>query len=134
MQINNKLKQIKPIITLWPSTVHRKIDVLLTCLRFGHSRIACRHLLLGEAEPTCPHCFSRNLTIHHVLTDCCGLCNLYRHYRRTTSPHLIDLVGKKSHCALFHFFKRCQFLLYHLSSIFSCFNLKCISFFIFMQF
>ena len=50
LQANNKLKQIKPTITPWPSIPCRKTDVLLTHLQIGHSRITLRHLLLGEAK------------------------------------------------------------------------------------
>ena len=105
LQANNKLKQIKPTITPWPSIPCRKTDVLLTRLRIGHSRITHRHLLLGEAEPTCPHCFFSQLTIHHILTDCCGLRHLYRQYFKTSFPQLTNLIGEKPHNALIYFLK-----------------------------
>ena len=109
LQTNNKLKQIKPIITPWPSIPCRKTDVLLTRLRIGHSRITHRHLLLREAEPTCPHCFFSQLTIYHILADCCGLRHLYRQYFKTSLPQLTNLIGEKPHSAIICFLKDAGF-------------------------
>ena len=109
MQTNNKLCQIKPTITPWSSLPCRKTDVLLTRLRIGHSRITHRHLLFREAEPTCPHCFFSQLTIHHILTECCGLRHLYRHYFKTSLPLLTNLIGEKPHNAIIYFLKEAGF-------------------------
>ena len=65
--------------------------------------------ILGESEPMYPHCFFSQLTIHHVLTDCCGLHLLYRYYFKTSSSHLINLEGEKPHSALIHFLKETGF-------------------------
>ena len=105
MQANNKLKQFKPTNIPWPAISCRKTHVVPTCLQIGHSRVTRRHLLLGETEPTCPHCFFSHLTIHHILTDCCGLRHLYRHYFKTSLPHLTNLIGEKPHNAIIYFLK-----------------------------
>ena len=86
-----------------------KTDSLLTRLRIGHSRITHRHLLLGEAELTCPHCYFLQLTIHHILADCCGLRHLYRLYFKTSLPQLTKLIGEKPHNAIIYFLKEAGF-------------------------
>ena len=105
-QVNNRLHRIKPCISAWPSIMPRKTDVIHTCLRIDHSRIMHRHLLIGENEPTCLRCFFSALTIQHILTDCPGLRRMYRHYFNTSSPSLINLLGKKPHNQLINFLRK----------------------------
>ena len=108
---DNKLKQLKPCITIWPTLIPRKIDVIVTRLRIGHSRLTHRHLLLAEDKPTCPHCLSSILTIGHLLTDCLGLRHLYRNYFHSSSPSLTNLLCENPHPALINFLKDANF--YH---------------------
>ena len=106
-----KIKEIKPCIVTWPTFTPRNIDVILTRLRIGHSRLTHRHLLLAEKEPTCTHCYSSVLTIRHLLTDCLGLRHMYRLYFHSSSPSLTNLIGEKPHHELFNFLKAANF--YH---------------------
>ena len=99
----NKLREIKPNIATWPTFSPRKIDVILTRLRIGHSRLTHRHLLLAEEEPTCSHCHSSILTIRHLLTDCVGLCHMYRYYFHSSSSTLTNFLGESPHLEIFNF-------------------------------
>ena len=58
----NKLNNIKPGIAIWHTFSPKKIYVIFTRLRIGHSRLIHRHLLLDEEEPACPHCHFSVLT------------------------------------------------------------------------
>ena len=80
-QSENKLKKEKPCIAFWTSIDPSKFNVVLSRLRTGHLRLMLRYLLpLDEEEPACLHCHSSVLTIRHLLTDCIGLCHMYRHH------------------------------------------------------
>ena len=107
----NKLKEIKPCIAIWPTLTPRKTDVILTRLRIGHSRLTHRHLLLAAEEPICPYCHSSVLTIRHLLTDCLGLHHMYRHYFHSSSPNLTNLVGENPHVELINFLKTPIFIM-----------------------
>ena len=127
MQISNKLKQIKPIITLWPSIAHRKTDVLLTRLPIDHPRITHRHSLV-----------KLNLHIHIVFshnlpfTTFWLIAVVYAIYTDIISehPHYIwQTCGWKSPLCSFSFFKRCRFLSCHIDffKLFFYFNLISVS-------
>ena len=87
------------ILTISPG----KFDVILTCLRIGHSMLIHRHLLLAEDKRTCSHCHSSALTICHLLIDYLGLCNMFRKYFHSSSPSLTDLLGENPHKELLNF-------------------------------
>ena len=69
--VNNKLRRIKDTINLWPSSSHksRKIEVMLTRLRIGHTRITHRHLMEQRPIPYCMDCLVP-LTVEHILIEC----------------------------------------------------------------
>ena len=108
-QVNSKLQDIKPHISIWPSITLPKTDVILIRLRIVHSRVTHRHLLLGESESTCPYCFFSTLTIRHSLTDCPGLRHMYRKYFNTSSPNLTNLLGEKPFNELMNFLREINF-------------------------
>ena len=71
--INNKLKEIKPIVSFWKSSIQndRKTEVLLTRLRLGHTRLTHSFLMSsphGEI-PRCQEC-DVILTVKHILCHC----------------------------------------------------------------
>ena len=70
---NNKLKQIKPMIGLWPSSVQkeRHIEVVLCRLRIGHTRLTHGHLMNTPHDPI-PECNTCNtiMTVKHIFCDC----------------------------------------------------------------
>ena len=110
---NNKLKEFKTSISLCPTCTPRKNDVIITCLRLGHTRLTHRHLLLGENHPPiCPHCHFSILTIHHLLTDCPCLRHLYRHYFNSSLPNLKNLLGEKPHTEIINFLREANFHCY----------------------
>ena len=65
-----KLKEIKPIISQWPTHTNRKNDVLLTRLRIGHTKMTHGYLMTGERPPEGPRCCDERLTVKHILTEC----------------------------------------------------------------
>ncbi|GBN59312.1 hypothetical protein AVEN_272026-1, partial [Araneus ventricosus] len=69
LEVDNKLHEVKPIVTQWTSSFNRKYEVTLTRLRIGHSRLTHKYLLFGESPPVCSRC-NVLLTIRHVLIDC----------------------------------------------------------------
>ena len=70
---NNKLRQIKPSVELWQSSIQndRQTEVLLTRLRLGHTRLTHGFLMSSPHEeiPRCQSCDSV-LTIKHILCEC----------------------------------------------------------------
>ena len=70
---NNKLKQIKPNVGLWHSSLQkmRTIEVILSRLRIGHTRLTHGYLMNSPHEPApeCRDCRT-TLTIKHILCDC----------------------------------------------------------------
>lgn len=84
----NKLRTLKPSVNLWPSSLwpHRHLEVLLTRLRIGHTRLTHGYLMSsphGQA-PVCPSC-TTPLTIRHIFMDC-----------PATLPHRISCFGNKT--------------------------------------
>ena len=71
---NNKLRAIKPRLSLWQSSLrkNRREEVKLCRLRCGHTYATHRYLLCGEERPRCPRC-GDNLTVRHALASCCML-------------------------------------------------------------
>jgi len=107
-QVGNKLYSIKSTVSLWPSLSVRKLDVLLTRLRIGHTRVTHKHLLLNESPPICFHC-NCHLTIKHILTECTGLTRLYNKFFHTCTPSLQALIGEHHHNSIFSFLKSTGF-------------------------
>ena len=68
----NKLKQIKPTIGLWQSSIQKDRYMEVICrLRIGHTRLTHGHLMVTPhaAAPICRECNSI-LTIKHILCEC----------------------------------------------------------------
>lgn len=102
--IDNKLHMIKPTICAWNNLSHRKLDVILTRLRIGHTRLTHCYLLTRETAPSCNFCHSP-LTIRHVLTSCSQFHNLYIKHFHTSSPDIISILGDPHDPHLFDFIK-----------------------------
>lgn len=90
-EINNKLHHIKPTITIWLTYYPRIAGFLLACLRIRHSRITHKHLLLQEDASMCSDNHFDVLSIHHILTECLGLWNLYSILIHPCLPQQISL-------------------------------------------
>lgn len=67
----NKLRKIKNTIKPWPSSYNkvRRVEVVLTRLRIGHTRLTHGHLMEGRPLPYCDDCLVP-LTIKHILAEC----------------------------------------------------------------
>ena len=72
-QDHNKLKQIKPNVGFWHSSLQkeRHMEVILTRLRIGHSHLTHGFLMNTphDSVPLCNHCRCI-LTIKHILCEC----------------------------------------------------------------
>ncbi|GBN33358.1 hypothetical protein AVEN_186007-1, partial [Araneus ventricosus] len=69
LQMNNKLHFVKPFIDMWPILPIRELDVKLTRLRIGHTRLTHKHLIFGERTPVCPTCHT-DFSVAHILIEC----------------------------------------------------------------
>ena len=67
----NKLTQLKPSLGPWSSCSQRcrRLEVSLSRLRIGHTRLIQGHLMAREAPPVCDHC-QFHFSISHVLVEC----------------------------------------------------------------
>ena len=70
---NNKLKEIKDTVNIWPSSIQkdRKNSTALTRLRIGHTRLTHGHLMCNPHDPV-PICDTCNvqITVKHILMIC----------------------------------------------------------------
>ena len=77
----NKLKHLKLTVKPWSSSIQatRKLEVILTRLRIGHSRLTHGHLMKSpnDPPPVCPQC-NMPLTIRHLFGDCIVYANKRR--------------------------------------------------------
>ena len=78
---NKKYKSIRSSITFWTSSFHcdRKVEIILTRLRIGHTKLTHKHILEGSSAPVCVHC-DDVATVEHILVCCCHFSNLRRKY------------------------------------------------------
>ena len=71
--VTNKLHSIKQNVNLWPSSIqkNRYIEVILTRLRIGHTRLTHGHLMSSPhgIPPTCEVCHCQ-LSIEHIFIHC----------------------------------------------------------------
>ena len=81
-QHSNKLREIKPTLGPWQSSLRRsrRQEVILCRLRIGHTYGTHGHLLRGEERPMCSRC-NEPVTVAHVLLRC-------RRYARKRAAHL----------------------------------------------
>ena len=68
---NKKYKSIRDSIEPWPSSFNsnRRVEVILSRLRIGHSRLTHGFILAGSSAPECAHC-DRFLSVEHILVHC----------------------------------------------------------------
>lgn len=82
---NNKLREIKENVRPWPSSSHRvrRVEVCLTRLRIGHTRVTHGHLMERAPAPYCMDCLVPQ-TVIHLLCECPSFGDA----RRQFFPHL----------------------------------------------
>jgi ribonuclease HI len=83
LETNNKLKEIKPTVVPWGSSIRstRREEVVLTRLRIGHTLVTHSYLFsLDKIPPRCDTC-NEALTVRHILLE----CSKYRGVRRRLS-------------------------------------------------
>ena len=115
-QRSNKLREIKPTLRLWRSSLRssRWEEVVLCRLRIGHSYATHGYHFRGEDKPTCPRCRAP-LTVAHVLLSCPRLRSFRALHlgRIPLSTTLRELLGDESDWvltgSLFSFIRAIQF-------------------------
>ena len=75
----NKLRTVKCTISTWPSSCqkNRQWEVVLVCLRLGHTRVTHKYLMEKHPFPRCQNCHVQ-ITVEHILIK----CQLYINERR----------------------------------------------------
>nr|BDT63038.1 MAG: hypothetical protein [Trachysalambria curvirostris nimavirus] len=78
---NNKLREIKDDLGCWETSLHpnRQIEVVLTRLRIGHTRLTHGWLMAGGQPPHCEGC-QEPLTVAHVVERCAEFSDQRRRY------------------------------------------------------
>ena len=71
MPNNKKYKSIRNSVSSWPSSYQRdrRVEVVLTRLRIGHTYLTHRFLLEGSDAPECAQC-GTTLSVEHILVRC----------------------------------------------------------------
>ena len=77
----NKLHEVRPLIKVDYPVVQslRREDVVLTCLRIGHTHITHSHLLKRDEQPQCVSC-NEPFTVKHFLLDCVDFLDIRKQY------------------------------------------------------
>ena len=68
---HNKLRLLKDSVEVWPSSncSDRKVSMILTRLRIGHTRATHQYLMERLPQPYCEDCLVP-LTVKHFLAEC----------------------------------------------------------------
>lgn len=88
---NNKLRHIKPntFPSFLPHNINRKMSVILTRLRIGHTRLTHEHIFKKETTPTCDEC-GCIVDIKHIFNICRKYTNIRFKYNITTIADLYN--------------------------------------------
>ncbi|XP_074028321.1 uncharacterized protein [Leptinotarsa decemlineata] len=72
---NSKLSAIKPLVLPWKSLPKtRKLQVIQSRLRLGHTRLTHEYILNDNNPPTCEVCVCA-ISVKHILSDCASYNN-----------------------------------------------------------
>ena len=68
---NKKYKEVRDSVKHWPSSFNsnRKVEVVLSRLRIGHTYLTHQYLLEGGNVPVCARC-DMTLSVEHILVHC----------------------------------------------------------------
>ena len=107
---NRKYFAIRDSISQWSSSnnSNRHVEVILTRLRIGHTRLTHKFLLEGSSAPECAHC-DEVQTVEHILVHCSRYCEVRRRrllVGKTIKDLLNDELDLKSLC----FFKGYKYI------------------------
>ena len=79
--VHNKLHHVKPAIKV-PNSIRymsRQEEVVLSCLRIGHTNLTHVHLIKREEQPQCIGC-QYPLTVKHILIECADFMEIREQY------------------------------------------------------
>ena len=93
MANNKKYKSIRESVRPWLSSFNgnRKVEVILTRLRIGHTYLTHKYILEGSSVPVCAHCGGL-LSVEHILVHCPKFVNERRRYNLSGKP-LANILG-----------------------------------------
>lgn len=120
--LNNKLKNIKNTIRKWrpPINTVRKVDIVTTRARTGHTHLTHSFLFNHKDHSTCHYC-DMSLTIEHLTLH-------YAKYKNDRSilnhPSNIDeAAGESNFNVIFNFFNSTQLIIINFSfSVYTMFS------------
>ena len=97
----NKLHEVRPVLKKDYSVVQslRCEDVVLTCLRLGHTCIAHSHLLKRDEQPQCVSC-KKPFTVKHFLLEGINFLDIRKQYfnvRNFKHQNLLLCLGQAKH-------------------------------------
>ena len=102
-QQNSKLRELKPNLQPWRSSLrrNRQEEVTLCRLRIGHTYATHGYHLRGEEKPMCPRCLMP-LAVAHVLLSCPRLGGSRNRYlgRMASNITLRHILGDESEWVL----------------------------------
>ncbi|GBN15389.1 hypothetical protein AVEN_233919-1 [Araneus ventricosus] len=107
-QSNNKLYKIQPSIKGFGNLTIRKLDVILTRLKVGHTFLTHRHLLYSDPAPICNGC-NCILSVEHILCQCKDFYSQRQAHFGAHIIGLIDILGTNPCVNVFTFLKEVQF-------------------------
>ena len=90
---NKKYKKIRNSVDHWPSSFQsvRKIEVVLSRLRIGHTHVTHSFLLEGKDAPVCAQC-QLPLTVEHMLVHC-NRFNVVRQRYKISNKTIEEILG-----------------------------------------
>ena len=103
-QLENKFHSVQPTLGCWPlsSRRNRRVELVLSRIRIGHSYLTQRHLLVGENPPECVSCQERR-TVSHTLVHCAAYIHIRDCYFHVDNlKDVFDLVDPANIMGQFH--------------------------------
>ena len=90
---NKKYKKIREFVSPWLSSFNgnRKVEVILTRLRIGHTHLTHKYILEGNSAPVCVHCDGL-LSVEHILVHCPKFTSERRKYC-LSGKSISDILG-----------------------------------------
>ena len=103
---NKKYRNLRKSIGQWSSSFNsnRRIEIVLTRLRIGHSRFTHKYILEGSSPPECMYCDCRQ-SVEHVLVQCPRYNSLRRKHSLHNKPLKVLLNDEVDVSALVAFLK-----------------------------
>ena len=95
LENNKKYKGIRKTIDHWMSGYNgnRRVEVILTRLRIGHTRVTHKFLLGGGNAPVCAQCDTQ-MSVEHILVRCPNFDHFRRHHH-LNDKEIDEILGEE---------------------------------------